>query len=99
MKSWDETRQWLRQQTRQAGRISGGNTLLEIVGRDRLVIERHRGISCYADEQIQIRTSYGYLLISGCGLRLCCMSREQLCITGRIDGVKLMGRDGNGAVE
>lgn len=97
MRSWDQTRQWLRQQAQ--GEIRGGRTLLEIVGRERLVIEGHRGIQCYGNEEIQVRATYGCLLISGSQLRLCCMSREQLCITGSIDEVKLMGRSGGGAVE
>lgn len=73
--------------------------MLEIVGKERLVIERHRGIQCYGAEEIVVRVSYGHLQISGTGLRLCCMSREQLCITGRIDEVRLMGRGDGGTVE
>lgn len=99
MRSWTQTRHWLRQQAQSVEDNRGGSTLLEIVGRERLVIERHRGIQCYGNEEIQVRATFGHIQISGAGLKLCCMSREQLCITGRIDEVKLMGRAGFGAVE
>lgn len=99
MRSWKQTRHWIRRQTTQASQNKGGRTLLEIVGKDRLVVEHHRGIQSYSTEEILIRASFGLLEIRGTGLRLCCMSREQLCVMGKIDRVELMGRGDIGAVE
>lgn len=66
-------------------------TLVEVVGRERLVIEHHGGIASYGSEEILIRSSFGFVRVRGGGLGLNCMSREQLCVTGRIDEVCLMG--------
>ena len=74
-------------------------TLVELVGQQRLVVEHHRGIACYGEEEIVVKASFGLVCISGKGMRLCCMSREQLCIRGKIDQVKLAGREGDGPLE
>lgn len=64
-------------------------TLVEVVGRERLVIEHHGGIAGYGPEEILIRSSYGMIRVRGSGLGLSCMSRQQLCVTGRIDALTL----------
>lgn len=74
-------------------------TLMELLGNHRLVIEHHQGIRCYAPEEILVRTTFGMLLIQGSDLHLCCMSRQQLCIIGRIDVLTLTGREAHGSVE
>lgn len=73
-------------------------TLVEVLGRERLVIEHHGGIASYGSEEILIRSSYGTIRVQGSGLGLNCMSREQLCVTGRIDVLSLVGRERDGAV-
>ena len=59
-------------------------TLVELYGNERVLIEEHRGILGYGDEEIRVGTSFGALVIEGMELRLCCMSRSQLVIQGRI---------------
>ena len=68
-------------------------TLVEIIGKQRVLVEHHRGILGYGSEEILVGTGYGMLRIIGSGLRLCCMSRQQLFSSGRIDGVTLEGRE------
>lgn len=63
-------------------------TLIEIYGKERLLVEQHRGILAYGDECIRIGTSFGSLTVEGAQLRLCCMSRQQVVIRGRIDAVR-----------
>ena len=63
-------------------------TLVELYGNERVLIEEHRGILAYGDEEIRVGTSYGAAVIEGLELRLCCMSRSQLVIRGRIAGVR-----------
>lgn len=63
-------------------------TLVELYGNERVLIEEHRGILGYGDTQIRVGTSFGALVIEGTELRLCCMSRSQLMIRGRIAGVR-----------
>lgn len=63
-------------------------TLAELYGNERLLVEEHRGILAYGGECIRIGASFGQLTVEGDGLRLCCMSRSQLVIRGRIDSVR-----------
>ena len=77
----------------------GPQTLFEVLGNGRLVIEHHRGISCYAQEEIMVKTTFGHLLIRGKNLTLCCMRRDQLCILGQIDVLELKGSEACGSVE
>ena len=63
-------------------------TLIELYGNERVLIEEHRGILAYSNEEIQVGTSFGSALIEGTELRLCCMSRSQLVIRGRIGSVR-----------
>ena len=69
-----------------------GQSIVEIAGDSRVLIEHHRGVSCYSSEQIGVKVSFGWVLISGCGLELVCMTKEQLVIRGRIDSVALQRR-------
>lgn len=77
------------------GRVSadaGGlkpRTLVELYGNERVLVEQHRGILSYGEEMIRVGTSFGCLTVEGHGLRLCCMSRSQLVIRGRIGGVRM----------
>lgn len=66
-------------------------TLAEIYGKDRVLVEQHRGIQSYGTECIRIGATYGVLVVEGTGLRLCCMSRSQLVIRGRILGLRMEG--------
>lgn len=63
-------------------------TLVELYGNERVLIEEHRGILGYGQEEIRVGTSYGIAVIEGLDLRLCCMSRSQLVIRGRIGCVR-----------
>lgn len=64
-------------------------TLAEIYGKDRVLVEQHRGIQSYGTECIRIGATYGVLVVEGEGLRLCCMSRSQLVIRGAILGLRM----------
>ena len=94
MKPIDNFGHWLQTNSQAPGR-----TLLELLGQQRLVVEHHRGIVCYGEEEIVIKASYGLVSITGKNMSLCRMSREQLCIRGRIEEIKLMGREGLGSLE
>ena len=63
-------------------------TLVEIYGRERVLVEQHRGILAYGDECIRIGANFGTIRVDGADLRLCCMSRQQVVIRGRIDAVR-----------
>lgn len=74
------------------GEALPGQPLLEVVGDRRVLIEQHRGVTEYSRERIGIRVSYGQIVICGCELELTRMCKEQLVITGRIDGITLRRR-------
>lgn len=62
-------------------------TLAELLGDGRLLVEHHRGILRYGTEEILVGTTFGHLRVCGEELRLCCMSREQLWIAGSIRSI------------
>ena len=64
-------------------------TLVELYGAERLLVEHHGGIRSYGTERIRIAATFGSLVVEGRELRLCCMSRTQLVIQGRIDCVSV----------
>ncbi len=66
--------------------------LVEMVGYCRVLIENHMGVLAYAQEEISVRVSYGCLQITGQNMMLAEMSREQLVITGQIEGVTVYRR-------
>lgn len=68
-------------------------TLVELYGNGRVLIEEHRGILAYGDEEIRVGTTYGMAVIEGLELRLCCMSRSQLVVCGRIGCVRMEAMD------
>ena len=67
-----------------------GVPVVELAGDRRILIERHEGVMEYGPEQIRIRVKYGMLCISGCGLELRQMTRQQLVISGRIDCIQIL---------
>lgn len=69
-----------------------GQTIVEIAGDRRVLIENHFGVMEYSRERIGVKVKYGQLIVCGCGLELARMTREQLVISGRIDCVSLQRR-------
>ena len=67
--------------------------LVELAGTGRLLIENHKGIADYSPEKICIKMGYGFLEISGNGLELAQITKDQLVVTGDITGLLLL-RDG-----
>ena len=66
--------------------------LVELAGDKRVLIENHRGVVQYSRERICVKVRYGIVCVCGCGLELSRMTKEQLVISGRIDGVTLERR-------
>ena len=64
--------------------------LVELAGERRVLIENHGGVTEYGGEEIRVKVAYGQVCVCGMGLELARMTREQLVITGRIDGITLL---------
>lgn len=69
-----------------------GEPVVELAGDRRVLVERHRGVTQYSRETIRVKVGYGTVAIHGAGLELRHMSRESLCVWGRIDSVQLERR-------
>lgn len=70
-----------------------GQPVVEISGDRRVLIENHFGVKEYSGERIGVKVKYGVVNVCGCGLELTRMTKEQLVISGRIDGVTLQRRE------
>lgn len=73
------------------GEVIPGQPLIEVIGERRVLIENHRGVIRYGEEEICLRVSYGFVKVVGCGLRLLRMTKCQVIICGRINGIELCG--------
>lgn len=69
-----------------------GQVLVEIAGENRVLIENHRGVGAYSPQKIGVKVPYGMIEITGAGLDLRSMTREQLVIAGQIEAVTLKRR-------
>ena len=66
-----------------------GIPIVEIAGDQRVLIERHKGVTEYGPQCIRVRVSYGILSISGCRLELTRMTANQLIISGIIEVISI----------
>lgn len=73
-----------------------GIPLVEISGDRRVLIEHHQGVVAYGCCEICVRVRYGILSVSGSGLNLARMTKEQLVICGCIESIRLIKNGGAG---
>ncbi len=69
-----------------------GQCIVEIAGERRVLIENHQGVKGYGRERIVVKVKYGTVTVCGDGLEMMRMTKEQLVISGRIDGIQLKRR-------
>ncbi len=69
--------------------------LVEIADDRRVLIEHHQGVQSYTGDRIAVRVRYGQIRIAGSGLCIARMTKEQLVICGRIQGVDIVRSGGN----
>lgn len=75
-----------------AGETLPGTTVAELAGDRRVLVEGHRGVTQYCRDRVTVKVGYGELSVTGCGLELRQMSKQQLVIDGRIDCIQLRRR-------
>lgn len=80
---------WLTEGLDLPGETLPGTTVAELAGDRRILIEGHRGVTEYCRDRVCVKVGYGLLCVTGCGLELRQMSKQQLVISGRIDAVHL----------
>lgn len=69
-----------------------GESIVELGGDRRLLIENHFGITQYSREKICVKVKCGIIAVCGCDLELSQMTRQQLVICGRIDTLSIARR-------
>lgn len=72
-----------------SGQSLPGVPIVELAGNRRVLIENHLGITEYEHEKIVVLVKNGTVVVTGESLEICCLSRQQLVITGKIDGVQM----------
>lgn len=72
-----------------SGQPIPGVPIIEMSGNRRVLIENHHGVMEYGTERISIVVKFGKVVITGAEMEICYMSRQQLIITGCIDGVSI----------
>jgi len=65
--------------------------VIEIIGRNRVLIEHYMGIKQYETTHIEVQMIYGIIQIMGENMELVQISSQQLVVTGRICGIMLSG--------
>ena len=85
-------RKGILQQIMETGEPIPGQPILELAGDRRVPIDNHCGVKEYSRERICVAVKYGMVSVCGNGLELTCMTKEQLVICGRIDGIGLHRR-------
>ena len=82
---WD----YLEENTELTSGIFPAQSLVEIAGESRVLLENHLGVAAYSNEEIVIKVKFGTVSVCGCGLEMIRLTMEQLVIRGRIDSVSL----------
>lgn len=67
-----------------------GIPLVELSGDDRILIENHKCVVGYREDEILVRVSYGSIRFCGTGMVLACAKKEQLIIHGKINSITLL---------
>lgn len=67
-------------------------SLVELCGDRRVLLEHHKGITEYSSESITVKVHYGYLRVIGSSLEVAKMTASQLVITGCIDTLCVIRR-------
>lgn len=68
-------------------------TIVELTGDRRVLIESHHGVITYGKEKIVVKVRYGTVAICGCALEMRHMTKEQLVIYGQIQSIALHRRE------
>jgi sporulation protein YqfC len=63
--------------------------LIEICDNRRVLIENHRGITCYGSNEIVIKVKQGSICVCGDHLYLSKMNKTKLVVSGRITAIQI----------
>lgn len=66
-----------------------GQSVVELLGDSRVLIEKHLGVCQYGCQCVSVKMTFGTVTVQGNGLELMHMSRDQLVISGKIDSINV----------
>lgn len=72
--------------------ILSGLPVVELTGDSAILIEQHRGITAYSEEEICVGVNFGTVCVCGSRLTVHVMNRERIIIYGAIEAVRLERR-------
>ena len=87
-----QNKHWLDRMAERAdlpGEAGPAQTIVELLGDGRVLVENHQGVIGYGREKICVRVKFGTLVIVGSAMTLARMTKEQLIICGKICSVEL----------
>ncbi len=64
-------------------------SVVELLGDGRVLIENHKGVIEYGSDAIAARVAFGAVRVVGVNLRLRLMTAQKIVIVGRIDAIEL----------
>lgn len=67
--------------------VVAGAPKVTVTGGDRVLVENHKGILSYTEDQVEVSCGHGRVRVRGTALLLRAMDEEMLLITGKISGV------------
>ncbi len=71
------------------GEALAGMSCVQLVGRGELLLQNHRGILSYGEEEILVSGNRELIRVKGNSLKLRSMTPTDLVVTGTIDAVEL----------
>ena len=84
---------WIRRMADRAelmDEVLPGETVIELIGEGRVLIEGHQGVSAYNVEKVCVRLRQKVAIICGCNLKLTHMNENKLIISGVISTIQLL---------
>ena len=63
--------------------------ITEVVGTNRVLIENYISVTDYDTNRIYVEMEYGFIEISGIGLSIARLTKEQVLIEGEVDFIRL----------
>lgn len=70
--------------------LAPGVPLVELIGNNTLIINRHRGLTEYTAKRICARSSLGLIAVTGSALHITQMNKQVLTVSGTISGVSYL---------
>lgn len=92
MKHYKEFLEHLASERELDSEVMPGQSLVEIYGSQRVLIEHHMGVMQYCTGEICVKVRNGTICVAGSNLELVRMTHEQLVIIGNICTVSIRDR-------